>query len=439
MKRAFVSFCVVVSFEILFIAGCKRSPAPPPAPKAEPLAQIYPTKVRVVVDTSASMRGYFSKSTEMKDTLAAIAAALERLRTQHKEVQAVQYTLLGDEGTLEDTKYTTDGFITAMLNDGLMKHRDSLLQNAFAHILETTGSSDVSLLVTDSIVSYSDADVRKNPGVNRENVAGLGSEVKTVFSHAASNEGALLLAGTSDFTGTYFDYQNQQHRCAPCRRPFYIWLIGPPAQIQSVDALLAAERVHFEHEIAFDPERLTPDAVVLERLRHTGVFFRSRHIGSKGELDERNVVEVKSFPQGKPIEFAVALDLSHLPASMQAPDYLWSHLHVTDSAHAAAVTQVASRSEVELQKGNDAADLMPGYTHVLFLTLGPGANAGEKVEISLDSELPDWYLKWSNLDDRQPATATNPTTFGLRYLVEGVAGAYAGRGPVLKTSVVVRR
>jgi hypothetical protein len=412
------------------LAGCKKSQTLPSQRAATPPQ--YPSTARVIVDTSASMRGYFEGSTEFKNNVADLAASLDKLRTRQQGLQTLKYELIAERGSLEETDFDTPGFIEQMRSKRLMQHQDSLLQNAFKNSLESLGSSDVAILISDSIISYPDADIRANPRINIDNVASLGSEAETVFAQArARHQAVMVLASKSDFHGTYFDYANQKIACCTGKRPYYIWLLGKPEQIRAIADFLETEHLQIDHQITFGNDTYKPQTAVLQRFSRVGTFYR---VPSDG-----NAIEVKSGAKGMPIIFGLALNFSKLPASMQESGFLREHLRVTSTTASVKVVRIQNRQEVQNLKDNDAVAILPEYTHVVTLSLDPNAASGAVMDVTVDSALPAWYLGWSNDDDSKTATAQEPTTFGLKYLIEGISRAYSSGEPVATTRITVRK
>ena len=168
---------------------CACSPIPDPDP---------PCAVNVVVDTSESMRGYFEGQTEFKVVLSRLASALDKFKQEPAKSHcpntiAFQYYNT-NSATLIPAAADSREFNDALLNDTIPSGAESPLQNMLEKVVdESSGAatpipsapdnpkpcpvapsnSALSILVTDSIFSYSDEEIAKNREVNKKTSRGL--------------------------------------------------------------------------------------------------------------------------------------------------------------------------------------------------------------------------------------------------------------------------
>ncbi len=394
-------------------------------PAAKAPQRTYPEVVRIVIDSSRSMQGYFAGATEFKDNLDQLASKLEKLRALDGGLKSVQYDTVGEHGAPQPTPFDTKQFIARMRSGDLMVSHESLLQDTYKEMIASNTASEVSILVSDSIVSYPDDDIRHNREINKESLKGLGSEVQTVFLSAAKkSQSVVLLAFRSSFHGIYFTYRNDNVPCCSGERPYYMWLLGERGRVTALAEYLASEGLQADGEALFTRETIDLPHAVLQNLLRTGNFYRR---GDGIEID-RSPGQVR---------FAVALDLSEMPSYMWKPDFLASHLHVQSPGLDVVSFETKSRNDVAKLPRNDAAKYLPHYTHVVVVTVAGKPTARSTLDVGIDASPPEWYKTLSNNDDRRVRDEKSGTTFGLSALIEGISGAYNKHQPIAKASVDV--
>ena len=178
---------IVTQLTVLFLlaAGCiylfkpRHALPQPPAPAA-----VIPASINVILDTSASMQGYLNGLTELKDKVSELAAQIDELRIAAPQLKSVNYQFATDSGSIINSGYDSREFIQRLLNNTLMNGKASLLQDLFRNAVAETNKDMISLVITDSIFSYSDQEVKTNPEINRNNIAGLAADITLTFDKA---------------------------------------------------------------------------------------------------------------------------------------------------------------------------------------------------------------------------------------------------------------
>jgi hypothetical protein len=87
-----------------------------PAPISPPAPITLPAEVNLILDTSASMQGYFSGRTELKDVVASLVSTLDKLEKSNKGVKSIRYELTADSGDLIESNLDSKDFIEKLLN-----------------------------------------------------------------------------------------------------------------------------------------------------------------------------------------------------------------------------------------------------------------------------------------------------------------------------------
>jgi hypothetical protein len=443
---------------------CACSPIPDPDP---------PCTINVVLDTSESMRGYFEGQTEFKDVLSRLASALDKFKTEPAKPHcpsaiAFQYYNT-NSGTLVPAAADSREFNNALLNDAIPSGTESPLQNMLEMVVdESSGAatpvppdsdrpkqcpvapsdSVLSILVTDSIFSYSDEEIAKNREVNKDNIKGLAEEVGIIFNKAhALDKSASILAFKSQFHGTYFNYRNGRSTWGSVPRPYYFWVIGSATNVRAVRSFLQAESIIPDHALDFVIDPFDLSSTILQYTDRKGTWNRHNdesplriHV-RKPFLDDRDKSSGPDNDSRGEIGFAVGLDLSHLSPDQLSGDYLTKHLRVESQSPDLEIKSVAIKTRAEIEADLNPRDRgqIPHATHFVLITTDFKFIKTARLSISIDDALPSWYLDWSNEDDTQTDQRTLETTFGLRYFVEAIARAYDVKGPIAKTTILLER
>ncbi|RYF72564.1 MAG: hypothetical protein EOO39_11940, partial [Cytophagaceae bacterium] len=209
----------------LVVASCgggkKRAPkdeATAPA-KAETVSTIH-----FFLETSASMGGYLKGGTTFKDVVADVV-------TKANQIKPVSlYTISGKP---QPVSADVNTFVAQMATTPLATGKSSELHQIFRQVGEKAKGNNVAVFVSDCILSFPDADIKRNPEVNRNDASStLKNSIYDQF--ATFNKqgiGATVLAYTSPFNGTYYTYQNQKQALKGESRPFYVWIIGKQSLI----------------------------------------------------------------------------------------------------------------------------------------------------------------------------------------------------------------
>ena len=226
---------------LLFLSQCgsdrkRERTADKPTPAATPTA---PTlgKIHFFLETSASMKGYLTGQTEFKNTVADLVTKANQIGP------LAIYTI--SEGKPQPVNGDIDAFVAQLATTPLATGKSSQLHQLFKQVGEKTAGNDVAIFVSDCILSFPDADIRRDPEVNRNNASStLKSSINRQFaSFKKQGIGATIYAYTSAFNGTYYTYQNQKKRLpeknGPTeQRPFYVWVIGKQSLLTNVNRQL---------------------------------------------------------------------------------------------------------------------------------------------------------------------------------------------------------
>ena len=239
--------------------------------------------------------------------------------------------------------------------------------------------------------------------------------IRTSIAPVSQQQLAVAVFGeTSHFYGSYFPAVKapmQKRTLNGEKVPYYVWIIGPPAQV----ARYAAEVFKNApvQQAFFGLKTKTPaHAPLLTKL--TDPKLKS----SGGTVYEQNGV-VNLDASSDPVEFSLGLNLAGLPAAWQNPAFLAQHLLIRLPNGQASLLPNSVRALTDDEQSGQP--VLAPYTHVLRLRVSKLAVPTATLAILLPApETPDWVSAWATTNDNTPA----PRTFGLDQILAGVRQSY---------------
>ncbi len=402
--------CIYLLFLFAACTGNKKEE------KKAPNAPPHIEKVNFFLEVSGSMAGYLNGSTDFVKTIPNLLVAIEH-KVDSGRLKVHEY-YIGD--SIIPFKGNTEDFITDMSTRQPAKEKSSEMQNIFKMVADKTDSNDISMFVSDCILSYSDNEVRANKEINREKAeGGLKPLITSTFDklQQKNNMCASVFGFMSDFNGIYYTYQNEK---VPIKkgqviRPYYLWVIGNRELLKQFDAQL------YKLE-SFKPDLAMNFGVFDKPVTDYSVFFRYKK-GGEWETDGKALTDAK-ISKKQPAQVAIGVDLSALPPYAQDTNYLHQHLQLkTDNADfkVASIILADNVSKGDLKK-NELDDLA-NSTHIFVLDINDVYKTSGELQMALPLQYDTSYRKLSIMDDRNVANISGKT-FGFEYLVDGVRAAY---------------
>lgn len=287
----------------------------------------------------------------------------------------------------------------------------------FDNILNKTGEGDVSILVTDLIYS-----VRDMQGVNPQKVfAEMQEMINSVFKDEVKHKSMLVVRMNGSYNGTYYAFDNSVHRFDG-NRPYYIIIVGSNdniAQLASSPDFRTFSNLEslrgYDGMCLFTADDIyEPYASFLLSGRDIRGRFKPEH----GQGDQILRLEsVKPDRDSGDIQLALAVDLSHMFIDSR---------YLTDKSN----YRLESDGDIKIKEIRQIqkADITPaekkyiGSATHLFILTAKNIGRNDDVKLSLLNRLPQWASTGSTDNDLRP---DNHSTFGLRYLMQGIYDSYA--------------
>ncbi|MFC5411181.1 hypothetical protein ACFPMF_17805 [Larkinella bovis] len=391
---------------VLFVQGCGRKEK-----KTEKQPETKPAGISNILfflETSASMGGYLKGETNFK-------VAVSEIVTKLNQVAPVEVWTIA--GKPQPVVGGYNQFVVNLATTPLATERSSELHKIFKQVGEKAKGNTVTLLVSDCILSFPDADIKQNPEINRQNAESvLKSQINDQFA-ALKKQGvsASVWAYSSGFNGTYYDYQNNKHKLAGESRPFYIWVIGKQELVADLNQKM--------NELLITKPAKQLDFGASGALKQFDLFFSLNKKGS-WRAEKAGLTELSVKPAA-PAEFAVGVNLSGLPAYAQAEEYIRKNAVLTTPSATVKLVNVQQKEKVSTERLKERElKLLNQNTHVLTFRVENLYDEKTGLTIKLPVRFDDWYANgWSTMDDRTPASRFNKT-FALVHLMNGVKEAY---------------
>lgn len=293
----------------------------------------------------------------------------------------------------------------------------------FDEILNKNKSGEISILVTDMIYSPKDA-----AGINPHRVfTEAQGIVSNVFKNQVKSKSMLVLKMSSSYSGPYYPYNVQSKGVAyKGNRPYYIVMVGDNADIARLSSEEKyADFIDFKHLKGFENLYLfdasgvySPYYGFLLKSKDTRGEFRAAH--GQGE-QITNLEKVKADRKSGDIQLALGINLDNMFID---PDYLLDpNNYIVDSSVPVKIKSIRPIEETTDLSVNQNS-LRGKMTHVITLTTDKAVR-NEEISIKLLNKLPGWVEKSSSDDDTNLSAATFPaTTFGLKYIMNGIYDSY---------------
>lgn len=376
-------------------------------------------KAKFYLETSSSMVGYYEKPTDFRKQIVSFLTDLTLLKDieTYETISSEIYSMTSVDNVI---KYEDDeALVRKMVTNTLPLGDGSEMDKIFEFLAEEANGGEVSIFVSDGIMSLSSDEIRENREINRDVVdALLRPKIKKVFRGLHDQGFALVLyAFKSVFYGKYFPYTNIPQTYDGEQRPYYIWCIGKTDVLKKFQQCVG-EASGFSPleimELGLNKE-LNLRPCVFTRLKHEGVWS-SAGINTLEDLEWDGV---------QPVQFCVGLDLAVLPEHAVTTDYLKENLEFENAKGVSLnVLEVLERDEIR----NDYwGDLSPneqqlvedGLTHFVVFEIENMSLPSGSVTAVIDRRVDDWVTDWSTLDDRN-LDSNRGKTWAFEHLISGM-------------------
>ncbi|MDR1848015.1 MAG: hypothetical protein LBR17_07885, partial [Bacteroidales bacterium] len=373
--------------------------------------------INAYIENSGSMDGYVNGNTEFKG---AIRDLLVLLKHYYSDTDKIKVHFINSQIRETDTKADLATFAQNINAQWSVKGEDrssSNLNNVFKQILEKTDKETISILFSDCIYSIKGKDAE-----------GLLSDEKSLTKDAFLSRwrvDSLGLATTivkmmSKFSGIYYDKNDAKTTLTGQQRPYYICVIAGKGVIDDFNSKIPLEKGRIE---GFDNKYIMSSGAT-DNLYYS-ILLSSYNEGRFKPQRDRNSNYIHGIENiklnkrsGKPFTFAVVVDMKNVAAEedylLNPENYILSDNNfIVKEIVKAEKNKINASDWVKISKGNP--------THVIVLEATGTALAD--VSVALKKQVPQW-IEQTNIIDDSNILKNLDKTFGIKYLIDGIAEAY---------------
>jgi hypothetical protein len=370
------------------------------------------------IETSASMGGYFQKDADFKTIISDLTSKLEQTQRKPLDIRFIAENEIkyeGDAGSLSREIAITQ----------IAKQKSSELHKILSKIAKVNAIDDVSIFVSDCILSFPDSDIAENREINKQEAPNaLKNNIYTTFSEL-KNKGLAtsVYAFNSKFYGTYYNYKNDKINIKGSRRPFYIWVIADKEILRKFNSTLT-------DITTFRPEKSLHFGLNDKPVSEFNIISQIEKNFGEGLVEKNGIAEIGTktkITKAEPLSICVGLNLSVLPDYTTKINYLQSNLLVNGNGCNISF-QVRDKNRVDISKltSEPQKKMFESATHILIFKVESMPLSQAKIDIYLPLKYDSWYQNWSCNDDLNLAVSEGKT-FAFEYLIQGVTEAYSNK------------
>jgi hypothetical protein len=369
------------------------------------------SNVNFYLEVSKSMEGYISGgSSEFNKVVSSITSTVV-----NSDKKLAIYTISN-----RPEKYGDDynSFNNALVENKIKFGESSRLSEIFDTVIKKNDKNTISFIVTDAIMSVSNAQIRKNPEINRELVeTTLRYEMLGVATRLKKQGwGLTVYQMNSTFTGTYYTYSNHKQPYKNENRPYYVWVLGPQDLLTNYVNEVVDQRTGLKGA----KNKITFGSLYTIAIPYR-LFFKA---GKKGEWQATSDGKVEDIEvsEKEPVTFLIGVNLDEvkgLPVASKNEQYLKDNLLFgKDGANNYEVSIEDVFTSFDFKTEEKEEDWAINYSHFILIGVRKLYTESTELNIILPYKLPQWYLPLHVENDIKPFQ--NKGTFGLKYLIEGI-------------------
>lgn len=387
-----------------YVACGENTPPPPPPPPVPEDTIEKPSSATFLFDISGSMKGYLQSSGDSR--FLGVTTFFENIPSN------IVFRLYGKkEGEpIERAKFNQ------MLNDRSIKWSDesdliAMVRSMKNHV--DSAGYHISFLLTDGILSGSDADIRKSPdrSYNKINRQTMSENLSHLFSSPKDSLCVLIVRYKAKFRGPYSFYNNSSDSLDNKDRPFFIIALGKWKYVKYVEQkLIEVKAANDGIATPYEDILMLGDACSYQKVKLSA---------AEGLNPKDGRLVIKKGYQKENI--ALSADLRQLPAYMQTLDYMKANIELY-------VKRASKKEEIAIDKDYYEISVDDAKKQLRISIKATQVKESELI-FKLKYAQPEWVEAKSDDDDsdikRNPLKLDK--TFNLKYLVAGFKNIQKGK------------
>ncbi len=208
--------------------GCKRTHdtdsivAEPEVPDISDETVVAPKVLKVFIDGSGSMKGYFGKEdiSNIADALAGLNKAVES--------REAEYYVWG-----KNTELIPSDELTARLIDKNLQGKATSFDRIFSEMAKMAGKDTLTVLISDGIISSHPEDTKKDEDFTYYDKGQLTNLIEKSLKGKGKVMSIYRMKG--NFNGEYLNKANSKVNYKG-DRPFFVFVLGSPANVRDFDS-----------------------------------------------------------------------------------------------------------------------------------------------------------------------------------------------------------
>ncbi|GHV64021.1 hypothetical protein FACS1894199_01290 [Bacteroidia bacterium] len=384
---------LILGLVMLMLVACggnnERRTPPPENPRQTDSVKVKPT-VNVYIENSGSMDGYVKGITEFEQTVYNYVSDIIISHTADSvNLFYINSKVLKQNLPLEDfiQKLEPTTFKQRGGNRGT-----SDIANVLGTVLKGTGKNQISILVTDGIFSPGRGADAEQYLVNQE----IGIKRRFAeYLEQNKNAAVVVYQLSSKFNGTYYNKVDAKIQINK-QRPYYIWVIGDAKQLSEL-----RKQVPDSKFIGGGIKNVFTAIVGNHPVKNA--LNPSVGIYDKPRDGSNTITKLKKDSRTEKVTFAVNVNFADL---LLDDSYLLNPTNYENS----------SKYDLEIKPSSTKNG---NYTHIL--TFSSDKVYQGNVSVKLKAKLPAWV---EEANDDNGSTAIDEKTFGIKYQLGGVFGAF---------------
>lgn len=418
MKKIIIYICIVVC-SLGCLSDRKPSnkindvPSEPIINKTKEVRQI-----NLFLENSASMAGYFQKRTSFSDKIDDIITQMNS--TDIYKDKLFTYTICDSIENYKDVQSFQEA-LRLQTGKKISVGKSSKLDNIIQRVYENTNQEEVSLLITDGIMSGSDKAIKayfskNNTHYNIDQKNALKNEIFTTVDNHKKEYFVNIYPYKSNFNGTYYSLDNSKTKGEFNERPYYIIAVGQKSVYEDF--------VNKTHSI-LNPKEIITLGAEFSSVKCLPTIYGTNKKNVEIKVDS-DIIRLK--PNRRTFTIPLLVNFESLQKVIDITD-VEDIIQVTSNDN-----ELESKIEVYsiddttvplIQSGdsNFKSELSIS-SHLIEVNINNyDYNASDIISISIKNEEPVWYRKWDISNDLKVDYEFNKT-LNLDYFIAGFIEAY---------------
>jgi hypothetical protein len=402
--------------------------------------------INFYIETSMSMGGYMNRGTNFQDVGNMLIGLLRDTGSDDKQGRVNYVNFYPNTISARLTSYDDiDNYARDLTNSRFQISGSSPLNEIFRIIADSSRVNDINVLLTDGIMSGTDAEIQQDPDFNLKQREYMSNQIRSIFIKQKERDwGLAIYAFRSNFNAepnrnwAYFTYNNSKLFQNFVDRPFYAFVFGHMDIIEQIKTKIE------EHERL--SKLIDETSYFGLKLQNASdfVLFNScfKETNRNSLIKETQVLCQKNPSNTQPVEFGIALNLSSFPEHMQTLEYLNRYVVIEQNNEVITDFEVLDYPgdiQDKLSRQRELPKLLKfGTTHYIKIRITGLLVNETELTVKIMKGSNNWYDRWSTDDDSDIASnvSTQKKTFNLKYLIQGFHDAYFLKGKALSTMTI---